>query len=193
MAVPRGEQRGTTAQTLFRKTLLASKSPRLGIRLSQVSAESVSQKTVLVVDDDGPMRALCRASLEEAGFRVLEAAGGEEALESVRDERPDLILLDIMMPGISGWEVTSALLADRSTDQIPIIFISARKELADRVRAFGLGAQDYLMKPFDPTALAMTVAKTLAEIDRGERDAALAETLATLRKEQLSAGKTPPS
>ena len=153
----------------------------------------MSPKTVLVVDDDRPMRALCRASLEEAGFRVLEAAGGEEALESVRDERPDLILLDIMMPGISGWEVTSALLADRSTDQIPIIFISARRELADRVRAFGLGAQDYVTKPFDPTALATTVAKTLAEIDRGERDAALAETLATLRKEQLSAGKTPPS
>ena len=153
----------------------------------------MSPKTVLVVDDDRPMRALCRVSLEEAGFRVLEAAGGEEALELVRDERPDLILLDIMMPGISGWEVTSALLADRSTDQIPIIFISARRELADRVRAFGLGAQDYVTKPFDPTALATTVAKTLAEIDRGERDAALAETLATLRKEQLSAGKTPPS
>jgi DNA-binding response OmpR family regulator len=158
-----------------------------------VSAESVSPKTVLVVDDDRPMRALCRVSLEEAGLRVLEAAGGEEALELVRDERPDLILLDIMMPGISGWEVTSALLADRSTDQIPIIFISARREVADRVRAFGLGAQDYVTKPFDPTALATTVAKTLAEIDRGERDAALAETLATLRKEQLSAGKTPPS
>jgi len=158
-----------------------------------VSAESVSPKTVLVVDDDRPMRALCRVSLEEAGLRVLEAAGGEEALELVRDERPDLILLDIMMPGISGWEVTSALLADRSTDQIPIIFISARRELADRVRAFGLGAQDYVTKPFDPTALAKTVAKTLAEIDRGERNAALAETLATLRKEQLSAGKTPPS
>ena len=153
----------------------------------------MSPKTVLVVDDDRPMRALCRVSLEEAGLRVLEAAGGEEALELVRDERPDLILLDIMMPGISGWEVTSALLADRSTDQIPIIFISARRELADRVRAFGLGAQDYVTKPFDPTALAKTVAKTLAEIDRGERNAALAETLATLRKEQLSAGKTPPS
>jgi DNA-binding response OmpR family regulator len=165
----------------------------LGITLGQVSADPVSPKTVLVVDDDRPMRALCRASLEEAGFRVLEAAGGEEALESVRAERPDLILLDVMMPGISGWEVTSALLADRSTDQIPIIFISARRELADRVRAFGLGAQDYVTKPFDPAALAKTVAKTLAEIDRGERDAALAETLATLRKEQLSAGKTPPS
>jgi DNA-binding response OmpR family regulator len=159
-----------------------------------VSADAgASTKTVLVVDDDRPLRTLCRASLEEAGFRVLEAADGEQALASVRDEPPDLILLDIMMPGISGWEVTSALLADRSTDQIPIIFISARTEVADRMRAFDLGAQDYVMKPFDPSGLAETVAKTLDEIERGERDAALAETLTALRKEQLTAGKPPPT
>ena len=150
-------------------------------------------KTVLVVDDDRPMRALCRASLEEAGLRVLEAADGEQAIASVHDEQPDLILLDIMMPGISGWEVISALLADRATDRIPIIFMSARTELADRVRAFDLGAQDYVTKPFDPRGLAKTVAKTLDEIDRGERDAALAETLATLRKEQITVEKPPSS
>lgn len=148
-------------------------------------------KTVLVVDDDRPLRALCRASLEDAGFRVLEAADGEQALASVHDEQPDLILLDIMMPGISGWEVTSTLLADRSTDRIPIVFMSARTELADRARAFDLGAQDYVSKPFDPRGLAETVAKTLDEIDRGERDAALAETLAALRKEQITVGKPP--
>jgi DNA-binding response OmpR family regulator len=158
-----------------------------------VSAEPEAQKTVLVVDDDRPLRTLCRASLEEAGFRVLEAADGEQALASVRDERPDLILLDIMMPGISGWEVTSALLADRSTDQIPIVFMSARTEVADRMRAFDLGAQDYVTKPFDPRGLTKTVAKTLDEIDRGERDGALAETLATLRKEQISVEKPPSS
>jgi two-component system phosphate regulon response regulator PhoB len=150
-------------------------------------------KTVLVVDDDRPLRTLCRASLEEAGFRVIEAADGEQALASVHDEQPDLILLDIMMPGISGWEVTSALLADRATDRIPIVFMSARTELADRVRAFGLGAQDYVTKPFDPRGLAETVAKTLDEIDRGDRDAALAETLAALRKEQITVGKPPTS
>ena len=150
-------------------------------------------RTVLVVDDDRPLRTLCRASLEEAGFRVLEAADGEQALASVHDDQPDLILLDIMMPGISGWEVTSALLADRATDQIPIIFMTARTELGDRVRAFGLGAQDYVTKPFDPHALAKTVAKTLEEIDRGERDAALAETLAALRKEQIAVDKPPSS
>jgi DNA-binding response OmpR family regulator len=142
-----------------------------------------------VVDDHGPLRALCRIGLEDAGFRVLEAGDGEEALACVRGEHPDVILLDIMMPGISGWEVTSALLADRSTDQIPIIFISARSELSDRMRAFELGAHGYLTKPFDPAVLAETVATVLDQIERGERDAALAETLATLRKEQVSATK----
>ena len=156
-----------------------------------MSTEPEAQKTVLVVDDDRPMRALCRTALEDVGFRVLEAADGKAALASVRAEPPDLILLDIMMPGISGWEVTSALLADRSTDEIPIVFISARTELADRMRAFDLGAQNYVTKPFDPRGLAETVAKTLDEIERGERDAALAETLAALRKEQLTVGKQP--
>jgi two-component system response regulator ResD len=150
-------------------------------------------KTVLVVDDDGPIRALCRASLENAGFRVLEAANGHGALASVQAQHPDLILLDIMMPGISGWEVTSALLADRSTDEVPIVFISARTELADRMRAFELGAQGYLTKPFDPDVLAETVTTVLQQIERGEREAALAETLAALRKEQLSIGKSPSS
>jgi CheY-like chemotaxis protein len=153
----------------------------------------VSRKTVLVVDDHRPVRALCRASLEEAGFRVLEAENGKEALASVQTERPDAILLDIMMPGISGWEVTAALLAERSTDEIPIIFISARTEPSDRIRAYELGAQAYVTKPFDPDALAETVAGVLAQIERGDRDAALAETLATLRKEQVSAGKPSPS
>jgi DNA-binding response OmpR family regulator len=154
-----------------------------------VGAESVNRKTVLVVDDHRPVRALCRASLEEAGFRVLEAENGTEALASVETERPDAILLDIMMPGISGWEVTAALLAERSTDQIPIIFISGRTEPSDRIRAYELGAQAYVMKPFDPEVLAETVVTVLGEIEHGDREAALAETLASLRKEQVSAGK----
>ncbi len=154
--------------------------------------ESVSRKTVLVVDDYRPVRSLCRVSLEEAGFRVLEAENGEQALASVQTERPDAILLDIMMPGISGWEVTAALLAERSTDEIPIIFISARTEPSDRIRAYELGAQAYVTKPFDPDVLAETVATVLGQIERGDRDAALAETLASLRKEQVSSGKPPP-
>jgi DNA-binding response OmpR family regulator len=154
-----------------------------------VGAEPLNRNTVLVVDDDRPVRTLCRAALEGAGFRVLEAENGEEALASVRADPPDAILLDIMMPGISGWEVTAALLAERSTDQIPIIFISARSEPSDRIRAYELGAQAYVTKPFDPDALAETVATVLGQIERGARDAALAETLAALRKGEITTPK----
>jgi DNA-binding response OmpR family regulator len=148
-----------------------------------------TQRSVLVVDDHAPMRTLCRVNLEAAGFRVLEAADGEEALATVGVDRPDVILLDIMMPGVSGWEVAGALIADRATDRIPIIFITARSGATDRIRALELGAQAYLTKPFDPGALATTVTKVLDQIDRGERDADLAETLAALKAEQ-EAGKT---
>ncbi len=149
---------------------------------------SQAQRNVLVVDDHAPMRTLCRVNLEAAGFRVLEAADGDEALAAIRTDRPDLILLDIMMPRVSGWEVAAALLADSSTDRIPIIFITARTGVTDRIRAFELGAQGYVTKPFDPAGLAATVTKVLDQIDRGERDADLAETLATLKAE-LEAGR----
>jgi DNA-binding response OmpR family regulator len=145
---------------------------------------------VLVVDDHAAMRTLCRVNLEAAGFRVVEAADGNEALAAVGADRPDVILLDIMMPGVSGWEVASALIADRTTDRIPIIFITARSGAPDRIRALELGAQAYLTKPFDPANLATTVTKVLDQIDRGERDAGLAETLATLKAEQEVGSKT---
>ena len=151
---------------------------------------SQAQRNVLVVDDHAPMRTLCRVNLEAAGFRVLEAADGDEALAAIGTDRPDLILLDIMMPRVSGWEVAAALLADSSTDRIPIVFITARTGVTDRIRAFELGAQEYLTKPFDPAGLAATVTKVLDQIDRGERDADLAETLASLRAEREAGSKT---
>jgi DNA-binding response OmpR family regulator len=145
------------------------------------------QRTVLVVDDHAPLRTLCRLNLEPAGFRVVEAADGDEALAAVAAEHPDVILLDIMMPRLSGWKVAAALLADEATDQIPIIFITARAGLSDRIRAFELGAHAYLTKPFDPAVLSATITKVLDQIERGERDADLAETLAALKAEQESA------
>jgi DNA-binding response OmpR family regulator len=151
---------------------------------------SSTQRSVLVVDDHSPMRTLCRVNLEAAGFRVLEAADGDEALAAVSLDRPDVILLDIMMPRVSGWEVAAALIADHSTDRIPIIFVTARSAVPDRIRAFELGAQAYLTKPFDPAGLAATVTKVLDQIDRGERDADLAETLAALKAEHEAGSKT---
>ena len=150
---------------------------------------SAAQRTVLVVDDHAPLRTLCRLNLEPAGFRVLEAADGDEALAVVAADRPDVILLDIMMPRLSGWKVASALLADESTDEIPIIFITARAGLSDRIRAFELGAHAYLTKPFDPAVLPAAITKVLDQIEAGEREADLAETLVALKAEQESATK----
>jgi putative two-component system response regulator len=116
-------------------------------------------------------------------MRVVEASNGAEALERARTDRPDVILLDIMMPGVSGWEVAGKLLEDGSTDKIPIIFITARTDVRDRLRAFELGALEYITKPFDPTVLAPTITALLDQVDRGERDGLLAERLETLHAE----------
>jgi len=153
-------------------------------------APASPQRTVLIVDDHAPLRTLCRLSLEAGGFRVFEAADGDEALAAIALARPDVILLDIMMPRLSGWEVAAALLADQSTDRIPIVFITARTGAADRSRAFELGASAYLTKPFDPKDLATTVNRVLDQIDRGEREADLAETLTTLKAEEPSPRST---
>jgi CheY-like chemotaxis protein len=142
-----------------------------------------SRRMVLVVDDHAPMRTLCRVTLEDAGFEVVEAADGEEALQAVSERRPDAILLDIMMPRVSGWDVAATLLSDRSTDKIPIIFITALATARDQLRAFELGARAYLTKPFDPTVIPSTVTRVLDQIDRGERDPDLAETITNLRLE----------
>jgi two-component system, OmpR family, phosphate regulon response regulator PhoB len=152
-------------------------------------SEPERKRVVLVVDDHAPLRTLCRVNLEAAGFRVLEAGDGDEALACIADDSPDLILLDIMMPRVSGWQVAAALVADPLTDRIPIIFITARGGIADRIRALEYGAQDYLVKPFDPSRLADTITTVLEQIERGERDANLAEALDALRAEQALAAE----
>ena len=156
---------------------------------SALAGATLSPRTVLVVDDDAPLRALCRAALGEAGFRVLEAADGDEALDLIARDRPDLILLDVMMPRLSGWSVAAELLAEPATGEIPIIFISGRREAADRLRAQELRASGYVTKPFDPGGLVTTVSTILDEIDRGEREPALAETLTALKAEKALQAK----
>jgi DNA-binding response OmpR family regulator len=145
------------------------------------------------VDDDAALRMLCRVHLEKAGFRVAEASDGDEALEQIRADRPDVVLLDIMMPRVSGWQVAADLLNDRSTDEIPIIFISALTRNRDRLRAFKVGAVGYLDKPFDPTTLAPTISELLDQVDRGERNAVIAENLEKLQAEFARGSGEPPA
>jgi DNA-binding response OmpR family regulator len=137
--------------------------------------------TVLVVDDEAPIRLLCRVNLEAEGMEVLEAADGPSGLETARTEAPDVILLDVMMPGLDGWRVAEELLDDQRTAAIPIVFLTARAELRDRARGIDLGGVDYVTKPFNPVELAPLVRELLTRVGRGERDDVRREKLSELR------------
>jgi DNA-binding response OmpR family regulator len=135
----------------------------------------------LVIDDEAPIRLLCRVNLEAEGMEVLEAADGPSGLEAARSETPDVILLDVMMPGLDGWRVAEELLDDGRTAAIPIVFLTARAELRDRARGIDLGGVDYVTKPFNPVELAPLVRELLARVNRGERDDVRREKLSELR------------
>jgi two-component system alkaline phosphatase synthesis response regulator PhoP len=136
---------------------------------------------VLVIDDEAPIRLLCRVNLEAEGMQVIEAADGPSGLHKAREERPDVILLDVMMPGLDGWRVASQLLEDERTLGIPIVFLTARAEFRDRAKGLDIGGVDYVTKPFNPLELAALVQGLLDRIDRGERDVLRAEKLKELR------------
>ena len=136
---------------------------------------------VLVIDDEAPIRLLCRVNLEAEGMEVLEAADGPSGLETARAEIPDVVLLDVMMPGLDGWRVAEELLDDPGTESIPIVFLTARAELRDRARGIDLGGVDYVTKPFNPVELAPLVRDLLDRVNRGERDALRREKLNELR------------
>jgi DNA-binding response OmpR family regulator len=138
--------------------------------------------TVLVVDDEAPIRLLCRVNLEAEGMAVLEAADGETGLELARTQLPDVILLDVMMPGRSGWEVAEELLADEVTSRIPIIFLTARAEIRDRAKGIDLGGVDYVTKPFNPVELAPLVQDLVRRVEGGERDDLRREKFAEVRE-----------
>src|ERR1700704_1667709 len=101
---------------------------------------------------------------------VIEASDGPTGLEQARENTPDVVLLDVMMPGLDGWRVAEELLADERTQDIPIIFLTARAEFRDRARGLDIGGVDYVTKPFNPLELAPLVEDLLQRIARGERD-----------------------
>lgn len=133
---------------------------------------------VLVVDDDPPSVKMISFLLREEGYTVLTAADGEEALRSVQEEKPDLIILDVMMPKVDGLEVCRRL--RRQLVDVPIIILSAKGETADRVLGLELGADDYLPKPFEPMEL---LARVKAVLRRSE-----AYLLDGLAQERLTVG-----
>ena len=137
---------------------------------------------VLVIDDEGPIRLLCRVNLEAAGMEISEAEDGPSGVDAARAEQPDVILLDVMMPGMDGWEVFGELLKDERTAKIPIVFLTARAELRDQARGLELGGVDYVTKPFNPLHLAPLVNGLLEHVERGDVQERRRERLAELRQ-----------
>ena len=116
---------------------------------------------VLVVEDEAALVTLLRYNLEKAGFEVAVATAGEEALLQIAEAPPDLVLLDWMLPEVSGIEICRRLRRDKETQTLPIIMLTARSEEADRVRGLNWGADDYISKPFSPTELIARVQAVL--------------------------------
>jgi two-component system, OmpR family, alkaline phosphatase synthesis response regulator PhoP len=136
---------------------------------------------VLIIDDEAPIRLLCRVNLEAEGMEVVEAPDGPTGLEVVERERPDAILLDVMMPGLDGWSVAERLLEKEDTREIPIVFLTARADLRDRARGMDLGGLDYITKPFNPVDLATLVEDVVSAVARGEREQLRSDKIAELR------------
>lgn len=109
---------------------------------------------VLVVDDEAEIRELCRVNLEFEGFDVVEARNGSEAIEMARRLRPDLVFLDLMMPGVDGWDVLHALKTDDDLASIPVILLTAKSGEEDQMRGWQEGILEYVSKPFNPLSLA---------------------------------------
>lgn len=129
--------------------------PRLGDGMSH---------RILVVDDEPDITALVAYHLARAGYQVSTAANGTEALQSVRETRPDVIVLDLMLPGHSGYQVLTELRHDPNTRDIGVILLTARREEVDRIKGLELGADDYLTKPFSPQELALRVGGLLRRL-----------------------------
>jgi two-component system phosphate regulon response regulator PhoB len=138
------------------------------------------EQRVLVVDDEADIVALVAYHLARAGYRVSTASTGHDALEAARREHPALIVLDLMLPGLSGYEVLEQLRADAPTRDIAVLMLTARREEQDRIRGLALGADDYLAKPFSPQELVLRVGAILRRMR-----AAPAEAGATLTLGQL--------
>ena len=127
-------------------------------------------KRVLIVDDQPDIRLMCRVNLALEGYEIFEAADGEAGLAAVRDHRPDLVLLDVMMPGMDGWSVLDQIKADRDTRPIPVVLLTARVQREDEIRGWSSGAAEYLSKPFNPSSLSDVVRHVLnPDEPEGER------------------------
>jgi DNA-binding response OmpR family regulator len=121
-------------------------------------------KRILCIEDESEMIDLIRIILGRRGFEVAGASGGQEGLEKVRREKPDLVLLDLMMPDMDGWEVYQQMKADEKTKEIPVVVVTAKAQSIDKVLGLHIAkVDDYIAKPFSPEELLASVERVLAK------------------------------
>jgi two-component system phosphate regulon response regulator PhoB len=131
----------------------------------------MSKGTVLVVDDEEDILEIVRYNLSKEGYRVICAESGEQALQKVRTDSPDIVILDLMLPGVDGLDVCRQIKSGAGTAPIPVIMLTARTQEADMVVGFELGADDYITKPFSPRVLSARVKAVLRRSRAQESDA----------------------
>jgi DNA-binding response OmpR family regulator len=132
---------------------------------------------VLVIDDEPDVLFLCRVNLEHAGHEVLEAPDGERGMELAAADRPDLIVLDVMLPRLDGLSVLEALAADPQTQDTPVVLLTAKVQMEDQLRGWRAGCSEYVTKPFSPIGLTDTIQRVhtmTADERREQRERALA-------------------
>jgi DNA-binding response OmpR family regulator len=140
---------------------------------------------VLVIDDEPDVLMLCRVNLEHAGHEVLMAPGGAEGIELARSARPDVIVLDLMMPQMDGFDVLKELAGEAGTSGVPVLILTARTRNQDQLRGWRAGAAGYLTKPFSPVSLTADVDR-LEHMTTAERDSYRAEALRALMAEGVA-------
>lgn len=131
-----------------------------------MNPEDRERPLIVVADDDDDVLALVAYRLERSGYDIVRAHDGEEALRLILERRPDLAVLDVMMPGLDGYELTRRIRQDEATSRMPIILLTARVQEADVTRGFEAGADDYIEKPFSPQELRARVQSILGRPPR---------------------------
>jgi len=125
------------------------------------------KKKILIVDDEKHLVSLVSLHMRLSGYEVLVASDGEKALALAKEEKPDLVILDLMLPKIDGWEVCKRLRKESRIGDIPVIMLTARSETGDKLKGFECGADDYVTKPFSPRELVARVKRVLARAEKG--------------------------
>jgi two-component system, OmpR family, alkaline phosphatase synthesis response regulator PhoP len=148
--------------------------------------KAMIKEKILVVDDEEDILELVRYNLSKEGYKILCAASGEEGLNIARDQTPDLIVLDLMLPGLDGLDVTRRLKGDNATQKIPIVMLTARGEESDIITGLELGAEDYVTKPFSPKVL---VARIRAVLRRNIKDTSEEKDVLTIHEITIRPGR----